>query len=314
LILVIGISSLLALNSKNSSSNKEAFAEIFNSAKEKYDEGLNLKDLNSSLAQESFKEAKTILEKDKDTFKNGSDEDDQIESLLGKVNTELKGEGNETGVSATEVDKSESKLLSYEIDNPDVAYATQNEDFIYLLDAKGATSIDKGNETKKTLFKKSWETDGGIGVFGSNLYILDKAAGISKFVPSEDTYAESDYLKESDQDLSKAVAMGIDGSIYVLFNDGTINKYTKGNKDDFTISGIDKEMSSPTKIVTNEDFDNLYIIDNGNSRIVVLDKEGKFIKSYAASIIKKATDIDVDETNKKILILSGGKIYKIDIK
>jgi hypothetical protein len=63
-----------------------------------------------------------------------------------------------------------------------VAYATQNEDFIYLLDAKGASSIDKGNETKKTLFKKSWETDGGIGVFGSNLYVLDKAAGISKFV------------------------------------------------------------------------------------------------------------------------------------
>jgi hypothetical protein len=92
-----------------------------------------------------------------------------------------------------------------------------------------------------------------------------------------------------------------------------VNKYTRGTKDDFSFSGLDKDLSSPTRIFTGEDFDNLYILDNGNSRVIVVDKDGKFVKSYSANIIKSAKDIDVSETDKRILLLSGGKIFKIDI-
>ena len=312
LISVIVISGALAITSKQSKGSQEKFAGIFNEAQEKYDEGLNLKDLNASLAQESFRVAKKILDENKDTFKEGSDEDNQIEELLTKINDEVTGNG-QGGISAAEVDKSESKLLSIEIDNPDATHFTQNEDFIYFLDSKGASSIDKGNDSKKTLFDKSWEKASGIGVFGSNIYVLDKEAGISKFVPGEDDYTESDYLKE-EVDLSNATSMAIDGSIYVLFSNGSVNKYTRGSADDFEVSGIDKEMSSPTRILTNEDFDNIYILDNGNSRIVVINKEGKFISSYQASVVKNATEIDVNEENKAIFVLSGGKVFKIDIK
>lgn len=311
IIAVILISSVLALRSRQNKGSEEKFAGIFNTAQEKYDEGISLKDLNASLAQESFKEAKRTLEQNKDTFKDGSEEDDQIEELLSKVNKETTG-GNESSANASEVDKSESKLLSLEIDNSGGTHFTQNEDFIYFLDSKGANSIDKGNDSKKALFDKNWDDAGGIGVFGSNIYVLDKENGISKFVPAEDDYTESNYLTD-EVDLSDASGMAIDGSIYVLFSNGSINKYTKGAEDDFKVSGIDKEMSSPSRIVTGEDFDNIYVLDNGNSRVVVFDKEGKFVKSYQASVAKSATDIDVDEANNAIFVLSGGKIFKIDI-
>ncbi len=311
LITVIVISSVLALRSRQNAGTEEKFAGIFNSAQEKYDEGISLKDLNASLAQESFRQAKKILEENKDTFNEGSDEDNQIEELLTKVNDEVTGGGSE-GANASEVDKSESSLLSLEIENKDGTHFTQNEDFVYFLDDKGAHSIDKGNDSKENLFDKSWEEAGGIGVFGSNIYVLDREAGISKFVPSSDDYTESDYLTE-EVDLSDAASMAIDGSIYVLFKNGTINKYTRGAQDDFEISGVDKKMSSPTRIVTGEDFDNIYILDNGNSRIVVIDKEGKFVTSYQASILKGATDLDVNEAGNAIFALSGGKVYKIDI-
>lgn len=312
LITVIAISAFLAMRSRQNKSSEEAFASIFNVAKEKYNEGLNLKDLNASLAQESFKNAKEILEQNKDKFKEGSSEDNQIEDLLVKVNGQFTGgSGNET--TAAEIDKSESKMLSYAIDNSGASYFTQNKDFVYFLDGKGANSIDKGNDSKETLFAKSWDKAGGIGIFGSNIYVLDTENGISKFVPTDDKYTENDYLKE-DEDLSKAMAMAIDGSVYVIFSDGTVNKYTRGNKDEFSVSGMDKEMSSPTRIFTTEDFDNIYILDNGNSRIVVINKEGKFVSSYQAGVVKNATEIDVNEENKEIFVLSGGKVFKIDIK
>lgn len=311
LIAVIAISSVLALRSRQNAGTEEKFAGIFNSAQEKYDEGISLKDLNASLAQESFRQAKKILDENKDTFNEGSDEDNQIEELLTKVNSEVTGGGNE-GTNASEVDKSESNLLSLVIENKDGTHFTQNEDFVYFLDDKGVNSIDKGNDSEENLFDKSWEEAGGIGVFGANIYVLDKEAGISKFVPGNNDYTESDYLTE-EVDLSNAVSMAIDGSIYVLFSNGTVNKYTRGAEDDFEVSGIDKKMSSPTKIVTGEDFDNIYILDNGNSRIVVIDKEGKFVTSYQAGILKGTTDLDINEAANAIFALSGGKVYKIDI-
>lgn len=314
LIVLILTVSILALKNQKSSISKEQFNQIFTEAKTKFDEGINLKDLNASLSLESFKKSQSILEKNKNTFPDGSEEDKKIEELLTKVNGQITTGSEKGNTNAAEVDKSESKILSYEIDNPSAMYFTQNKDFVYFTDGAGVSKIDKGNNTKEKIIDKSWKTEGGIGVFGSNIYVLDKSNGILKFVPSEDKYSENKYFSKDAPDLGSAQAIGIDGSIYILFNDGSIQKYTKGAKDDFEISGIDKNMSSPTKIFTNDDFDNIYILDNGNSRIVVLDKKGKFIASYQTGVIKTAKDIDVNEEEKKIFILSSSKVYKIDIK
>lgn len=316
LVVVIIIIALLAIRNQQSSNTKELFEGIYNQAQDNYDEGVSLRDLNASLSQESFKKAQAILEKNKDTFTQGSDEDTKIEELLDKVTQEV-GEdssgGGETS-TASEVDKSESKLLSYELDNSGASYFTQNKDFVYFLDGKGINKIDKGNDEKEVVTKKDWETEGGIGVFGSNIYVLDKADGILKFVPSADAYSSTDYFSSDAPDFKDAAAMAIDGSVYVLWEDGSLKKYTRGAEDDFTVSGLEKPLSSPTRIWTTEDQDNIYILDKGNSRIIVLDKEGKFVKAYSADIIKAAKDIDVAEADKKIFVLSGDKVYKIDIK
>ena len=99
-----------------------------------------------------------------------------------------------------------------------------------------------------------------------------------------------------------------------MHTNGTINKYTRGEEESFEITGLTTNFSSPTRILTSEDFDNIYILDRGNSRIVVLDKEGKFVSSYSANVIKNAKDFDVNEANKKIFVLSGDKVYQIDLK
>ncbi len=314
LFTIIIIASLFAVMNQKNSNNEELFNGIYNEARAKFEEGQSLKDLNASLAQENFQQAQQILEKNKDTFPEGSSEDDQIEALLEQVNSQLSGSSsgsssNSTS-SATEVDKSESKVLSAQIDNPNGTYFTQNEDFIYFLDSKGVNKIDKGNNEKELAIDKDWETAGGIGVFGSNIYVLDKTENIFKFVPTGSDFAKSNYLTGS-PDLKDSAAMGIDGSIYVLNTDGTVDKYTKGSKVDFSITGLEKPLSSPTRIVSYEDDTNLYILDKGNSRIVVLDKDGKFVKAYSSDIIKSAKDIDPQEANKAIFVLASDKIYKI---
>lgn len=314
LVALIVISAFLALRDRQDGVNKELFASVISQAKEKYDEGQNLKDLNAPLAKESFRDAKRILDENKDKFPQNSDEDKQIEDLLSKVNKEVSQASEGQSVSAKEVNKSESKLLSYEIDNAKATYFAQNEDFVYFVDGSGVSRIDKGNDEKEQIIKKDWKTEGGIGLFGSNVYVLDRNDGILKFVAAtESAYNKSDYFSEA-PDLGNSITMTIDGSVYILFKDGHIDKYTRAKKDSFEISGLDKALSSSTRITTNEDADNIYVLDNGNSRVVVLDKTGKFKGAYSANVIKNAKDIDVDEAGKKIFVLSGEKVFQIDLK
>lgn len=315
LVLIIIIAVIFGVITKGSKANAEKFDQIYSEANDKYNEGVSLKDLNAPLAQESFQEAQNILNANKDTFNEGSDEDNQIEDLLSKVNTELGTSDGSTngGAQAAEANKSDSELLAAQIDNAGNNF-TQNDDFIYFIDSKGVNQIDKGNDKKELIIDKDWKTAGGIGTFGSNIYVLDKTDNVLKFAPSGDEYAKSDYFTSDAPEFTNSSDMAIDGSIFILNKDGSIKKYTRGKEDAFEISGLSKTLSNPTKIYTNENTDNLYILDNGNSRVVVLNKDGKFLNEYQADIIKNASGLDVNESAKSLLILSGDKIYKIVLK
>ena len=107
--------------------------------------------------------------------------------------------------------------------------------------------------------------------------------------------------------------MTIDGSIYVLTTDGVIKKYTRGKPDTFGITGLETPLKKPLRIFTNPEIDTLYVLDPGNSRIVVLNKAGAFQNAFAATVIKDAKDFDVQESEKKIYILSSENVYEINI-
>ncbi len=313
LVLLIIVVSLLAINKNSSGQNQQQFTKVLNEAKTKFEEGQNLKDLNASLAQESFRQAKDILEKNEDKFKNNASENGQIQELLSKVNSELGGEGSTEKVSAKEVSKDSSKILSAQIDNSGTFFS-ENDNNVVFIDKSGISQIDKGNSEKKSIIKKSWETEGGLGTFGSNIYVLDRGDGILKFVPSEDAYSETDYFTAETPDFGDSVSLTIDGSVYVLFKDGSIQKFTRGKADSFELSGLSKSLSSNAKLFTNADSDNLYVLDISNGRIVVLGKTGEFKTAYSADIIKKAKDFDVKEADGKAFILVGDKVYQIDLK
>jgi hypothetical protein len=145
---------------------------------------------------------------------------------------------------------------------------------------------------------------------------LDKdGKQINKFVQTADGFAKGNYFSGGvTPDLSSSSSITIDGSIWILFKEGVIQKFTKGKTDSFAVLGLDKGLSGPTRIFTTVDFTNLYILDLGNSRIVVLDKNGTYKAQYQAAVIKTATDFEVSETNKKVFVLSSSKIYQIDLK
>ena len=107
--------------------------------------------------------------------------------------------------------------------------------------------------------------------------------------------------------------MAIDSSVYILFPDGSIRKYTRAQPDSFSLTGLDTPFSNPTKIFTDKETESVYVLDSGNSRIVKLSKDGAFQKSYPVDRAGQAKDFEVMEQDNKILLLSNDKIWEISL-
>ncbi|HKZ35712.1 MAG TPA: hypothetical protein VJ242_03270, partial [Patescibacteria group bacterium] len=122
------------------------------------------------------------------------------------------------------------------------------------------------------------------------------------------------YLKGEDLDLSSAVSMAIDGSVWVLFSDGTIVKYVRGVKDVFVVTGLDEALVEPIKIYTSPEVDNLYILDRQSTRVVVIGKNGEYQSQHRWPGVAGAKDLVVSEELKKILFLTGEKVFSLDLQ
>ncbi|MBI3984906.1 MAG: hypothetical protein HY344_03105 [Candidatus Levybacteria bacterium] len=293
------------------------FNSIYPAALKKYEEGQGLMDLNQTLAKDSFNQAKTILDSGKDTLPKGSEEEKKVNDLLTKIDEALGSSAISEAVNAKEVDLSQSPYLSTQT-KENALDATYDGKNTYLVDASKLSSIANGQTSSKTLFENDndWKTIGGMAVYNTNLYVLEKDENqILKFVNTGSQYQKSNYFPASvTPDFGNAVSVAIDNNVYVLFNDGNVVKYFKGQAQDFSLKGLDKPLANPTKIYANPDFDNIYILDKGNSRVVVFDKTGSFKAQYLSGVVKNAKDFEVLETDKKIFVLNNGKIYQIDLK
>lgn len=293
------------------------FKQVYPEASKKYEEGQGLLDLNRNLARDSFSKAQKILEEGIDKFPKNSKEEKQILELLAKVKSLLESSSGIESSSAREVSTSSSFFLSAQLKNS-AFYFSYDEKNIYGLTSDAVYSLDKEGENKKDIIKNDNLWKQGVAVFPyfGNIYVLDKKQNqILKFIESSSGFSQTNYFAEGvTPDFSKAISMAIDSSIYVLSIDGTIVKFTKGKIDNFSVAGLDTPFLSPSRIYANINDDNIYILDNGNLRIVVLDKNGAYKAQYKASVIKNAKDFDVFEKDKKIYVLSSGKIYQIDLK
>ncbi len=61
-------------------------------------------------------------------------------------------------------------------------------------------------------------------------------------------------------------------------------------------------------------YKNIYILDSGNNRVVVINKKGEYQSQYVNNEIKDVEDMVVDRSEKKIYLLLGSKIYEIAVK
>lgn len=153
---------------------------------------------------------------------------------------------------------------------------------------------------------------GGMAFYptASKIYTVNKQTGqITSFVVASGTFSRP-IVSVKDSDLSRAQDIAIDGAIYALLDNG-INKYQSGKKTDFKMPNLPKAFSGKGKIYTEKGFQNIYVLDSGNNRILVLNQKGGLVLTLTSSEFTKMIDFQVDEKNKVIYLLNDSSLLKI---
>ena len=115
-------------------------------------------------------------------------------------------------------------------------------------------------------------------------------------------------------DFSNAASWGIDGSVYVLYPNSKILKFSQGSPQAFSITGVIPEIGTIDALYADADNQYLYFLDKAGKRVVVTDKKGHYKAQYVDDQIGNANSLVVSEADKKIILLTGDKLYSIDIK
>lgn len=316
LIIIFLLSLLVIMNiqKRKTEERKINFKQIYAEANEKYQEAIGIKSLNPTLSSEILKNADTIIDENIKLFPKNSEESLKLIALQKDIRGLLKDPVEGKEIQAEEVDNNESPILAALLENKNTLAATEDKSFIYFLNQRNIESIDKNTENKKELVKNEddWKNGISIGTYLGNLYVLDKGSGVLKYVVAQDGYGKTDYFTNLKPNLSKAVSLAIDGSIWILSSDSRITKYTRGEEEPFTLKGI-SSFIKPMQILTNQTINNLYVLDSGAGSIIQIQKDGLVKMQYRADILKNAKTFTINNDENAIFVLSNNKIWKLPL-
>lgn len=345
LLVILGVSVFFGMKQRRGSDLTGQAAVLLNQAQAKLEEGEALKTLNPAKSQQLLTEAQDLVE---EIEKLGGQSKDflkfkeELNQLLASFLREHEIEGNlffdleliKAGAEGKNLLLADERLIVldekqtavYEIGLVDqkstilfggekiqgVDLIAQAGDNFYVLTDGG---LLKGGKLPEIEIKKDgdWGKIVDMEGFSDNLYLLDSQGEIWKYPAIEGGFGEKQKWLQQETDFSSAVSLTVDGSLWVLTKDGQILKFLQGQKDFFVLSGLNKPLFEPSMIFTDFDSQNLYVLDKGNSRVVVFSKNGEYQAEYHWSELNQAQDLAVVEAEKKIFCLLGSKIYLMEI-
>jgi hypothetical protein len=147
----------------------------------------------------------------------------------------------------------------------------------------------------------------------SRVYTIDKGSNqIISFAVSQNGLSKPIVGSKPGDDFSNALDFAIDGNIYVLTATG-IDEYRSGNPVNFTMPTLFTPFSGKGKIYTEIGWANLYVLDSGNNRILVIDKQGNLVETLQSPQFTNLKDFVVDEPGKVIYVLNDSSLLKVSL-
>lgn len=203
-----------------------------------------------------------------------------------------------------------------------IGYALTKQNKVYrITQINGATTLNQIQPETD-----DFSVGDAIATYNGNIYILNGKSGLLwKYANTGTIYTKGVSIIDLNKyNIRGSLSIAIDGSIYLLMQDGSIQKYTSGKQDTFALTGtpeLAKTMIKASQIATSPNNSSLYLLDTGatsesfsTARVLEYDKEGNYIRQYKfPKEFLKVSAIEVDQKLKKMWVLNGGQVTEFDI-
>lgn len=212
-----------------------------------------------------------------------------------------------------------------------VQEADSEDGELYLLDDQGLTIYAQNPPALFATDTSPRENERWVDLYSyaNRVYVLNPGGGgidpqILRFSrsgearPTGDSAgrgfgADSNWIRARSSDLSDAVSLAVDGTVFVMKENGAIVRFTSGSEVGWTQGTIDPPLSAATDLWTSAESDFLYVLEPSTQRLVVYEKEsGNFLVQYRSDAFVGLSDMVIDEANKAIYLLAGARVYRID--
>jgi hypothetical protein len=160
-----------------------------------------------------------------------------------------------------------------------------------------------------------------IDDWGNRVYVLDPEANqIWRYTYSgrNDNFAAPDsYVTEAD--VSAGVDLAIDRYVYVLASDGRILQLLAGKDQNLQIRRppIDA-MQSPTKIFTEAQMAEIFVLEPSKNRVLVFVKDEKdfgvaYSRQFVFENVGQLRDVYFDKDSRFLYVLDESKLYRLEM-
>lgn len=228
------------------------------------------------------------------------------------------------------LDKDKKKVIKLGLDNKKVEtfniggdisvkdFSLDGENLIILADGVYSQGVDSNQAEKIIDSGKSNEEAKIISIFNDNIYVLNsEQRNIFKYsyLSEEDEFSDPVRWVKSAKALEfdQVISMAVDGDIWLSTKQGQIFKLSSGNSEEIVINGLVDPLNGPTHLFTQPDYKNVYLLEPSSSRLIVADKEGNFVKEVKSVSLASASNLVADETNKKVLVISGSLVFEVGL-
>lgn len=173
--------------------------------------------------------------------------------------------------------------------------------------------------TMKTEDPAGWVTGKDLETYLRYLYVLGSDNKIYKYERLTNRYGTAVQYNVNG-DLTAALDMTIDSSVYVLKEGGAVVKLLRGEAKPFVIRHAPADtFKTATKIFKISD-SNFYFLDPGKSRVIVVSDggatgESSYLKQYVleGEQIGKLQDLYVDPDESHLYVTDEKRVYVVDL-
>ncbi|MCY3710984.1 MAG: hypothetical protein OXG26_18985 [Caldilineaceae bacterium] len=158
---------------------------------------------------------------------------------------------------------------------------------------------------------------GQLGIYNGRLYLADERSDqIFRYSPAGLAYDDppTEWFDEQVRgDLAGLIAMGIDGDIWLLSEDGTLIRFREGQQLPFSLERIPGLGGLLVDFAMAEHADGmLFLADATDERILVYDKEGRYIQQFVDAedmALAGLRGLFLDEVTDILYILTKSGLY-----